>query len=584
VFGKLLAAFLVVIATTTIALDFTLRRDWENSLLTQITESLTQKTRLFAARVQHDKTVTLTELVKEEAEAAQARATVIDSSGKVLADSEADPATMENHATSSRPEFIAALHGQTGNNVRTSHTLGINFLYVAAPVPGGAVRLAYPLATIQATIGQVHMRILWASMIAVVAATILAGLMAQLIARRLQRVVVFAEQIATGNLSARVAESSHDEIAQVASALDRTARKWEESFAALERSRSELETLLNSIQDAVVAVAADRRLHWVNGAMLRLLGRSIRVGSQLTDVVRDPGALRAIEESISLRQVRSARAVSISPGRMFSLTAAPMPGGGAVAVLHDMTEIERVEKTRRDFIANVSHELRTPLTSVQGYTETLLDAVPPSDVRVREFLEIIRKNSDRMARLTNDLLTLARVESGEQKMEFQPVEARALLEDALTNFRDLAQGINLRVELEECPAILVAADRHAIQQVFSNLLENAMKYAHAGEEIRVGAHETADGAEFYVRDLGPGIASEHLPRIFERFYRVDKARSKETGGTGLGLAIVKHIILNHGGKVRVESQLNHGSTFFFTLSRSAEELRAEEIHHKFTVS
>jgi two-component system phosphate regulon sensor histidine kinase PhoR len=308
------------------------------------------------------------------------------------------------------------------------------------------------------------------------------------------------------------------------------------------------------------------------------------VGSQLTDVVRDPGALRAIEESISLRQVRSDRAVSISPGRMFSLTAAPMPGGGAVAVLHDMTEIERVEKTRRDFIANVSHELRTPLTSVQGYTETLLDTVPPSDVRVREFLEIIRKNSDRMARLTNDLLTLARVESGEQKMEFQPVEARALLEDALTNFRDLAQGINLRVELEECPAILVAADRHAIQQVFSNLLENAMKYAYSGEEIRVGARETADGAEFYVRDLGPGIASEHLPRIFERFYRVDKARSKETGGTGLGLAIVKHIILNHGGKVRVESQLNHGSTFFFTLSRSAEELPAEEIHHKFTVS
>ncbi|HTD22827.1 MAG TPA: ATP-binding protein [Terriglobales bacterium] len=582
VFGKLLAAFLLVIATTTITLDLTLRRDWENSLQREITASLTQKTHLFAARVQHDKTLPLVQLVQEEATAAGARATVIDSSGKVLADSEANPDTMENHAT--RPEFIAALQGQTGSNIRTSHTLGIDFLYVAAPIPGGAVRLAYPLSSIQADIAQVRRRILWASVLAVLAAMIFAGLMAHSIARRLRRVVLFAEQIAAGDLSARVAEFSHDEIAQVGSSLDRTARKLEESFSALERSRSELETLLNSIQDAVIAVSSGRHTQWVNGAMVRLVGRNVRPGSPLTDVLRDPAALRAIEESISSRQVRSARAVSISPGRMYSVTAAPMSGGGAVAVLHDMTEIERVEKTRRDFIANVSHELRTPLTSVQGYTETLLDAVPQSEVRTREFLEVIRKNADRMARLTNDLLTLARVESGEQKMEFQPVEARALLEDALTNFHDLTQGINFHVDLENCPAVVVAADRHAILQVFSNLIENAVKYAHSGSEVKIGARETPDGAEFYVRDFGPGIASEHLPRIFERFYRVDKARSKETGGTGLGLAIVKHIILNHGGSVRVESQLNRGSTFFFGLLRSAEELPAEEIHHKFTVS
>ena len=578
----MLVAFLLVIAATTVTLDLTLRRDWENSLLHEITGSLTQKTRLFAARVQHDKSVPLAQLVKEEAGSAEARATVIDASGKVLADSDANPQTMENHAT--RPEFIAALHGQTGSNVRTSHTLGIDFLYVAVPIPGGAVRLAYPLASVQEVMAQVQKRVLWASLLAVLVATVLAGVMAHSIARRLRRVVLFAEQIAAGNLSARVAESSTDEIGKVASALDHTARQWEESFTALERSRSELETLLNSIQDAVVAVAADRRLQWVNGTMLRLLGRNVRVGSPLTDAVRDPGVLRAIEESISFHQVRSARAVSLFPGRTFSVTAAPMPGGGAVAVLHDITEIERIEKTRRDFIANVSHELRTPLTSVQGYTETLLDTVSPSDSRVREFLEIIRKNSDRMARLTNDLLTLARVESGEQKMEVQPVQARALLEDAITNFRDLAQGMNLGVQLEECPPVVVAADRHAIQQVFSNLLENAMKYAHSGSQVSVGARETAGGAEFYVRDFGPGIASEHLPRIFGRFYRVDKARSKETGGTGLGLAIVKHIILNHGGKVRVESQLNHGSTFFFTLPGSADELPLEEIHDKFTVS
>ena len=439
-------------------------------------------------------------------------------------------------------------------------------------------------STIQAAGSHLWQSVLWASAVAVFAAMVLAGFMARSIARRLERMVLFAEQIATGNLSARVAESSNDEIAQVGSALDRTARKLQESFAALERSRSELETLLNSIQDAVIAVSSDRRMQWVNGAMTRLLGRNVRVGSPLTDLLRDPGALSAIEECVSSRQVRSARTISISPRRIFTLTAAPMPGGGAVAVLHDITEIERVEKTRRDFIANVSHELRTPLTSVQGYTETLLDTVSQSDVRAREFLEVIRKNAERMARLTNDLLALARVESGEQKMEFESVEPRLLLEEAATGARVLAQGIDVRVDLEDCPSVLVSADRHAIHQVFSNLIENAVKYAQSGEEVRVGARETADGVEFYVRDFGQGIASEHLPRLFERFYRVDKARSKETGGTGLGLAIVKHIILNHGGKVRVESQLNHGSTFFFTLPRSAEELPSEEIHHKFTVS
>lgn len=439
-------------------------------------------------------------------------------------------------------------------------------------------------STLQAADSHSWQSALWASAVAIFIAMILAGFMARSIAARLERMVHFAEQIATGNLSARVSESSNDEIAQVGSALDRTARKLEESFAALERSRRELETLLNSIQDAVIAVSGDRRMQWVNGAMTRLLGRNVRVGSPVTDILRDPGALSAIEECIQLRQVRSARTISISPRRIFSLTAAPMPGGGAVAVLHDITEIERVEKTRRDFIANVSHELRTPLTSVQGYTETLLDTVPPSEQRTREFLEVIRKNAERMARLTNDLLALARVESGEQKMEFEPVEARILLQEAITGSRVLVQGINIRVELDECPPTVVVADRHTIQQVFSNLIENAMKYAQSGEKVRIGARETAEGVEFYVRDFGPGIASEHLPRLFERFYRVDKARSKETGGTGLGLAIVKHIILNHGGKVRVESQLNHGSTFFFTLPRAAEELPSEEIHHKFTVS
>jgi two-component system phosphate regulon sensor histidine kinase PhoR len=241
-----------------------------------------------------------------------------------------------------------------------------------------------------------------------------------------------------------------------------------------------------------------------------------------------------------------------------------------VAVLHDLTESERLEKTRRDFIANVSHELRTPLTSIQGYTETLLDGTAENG-HVREFLEIIRKNAIRMSRLTEDLLTLARVESGEQRFDPQPVSSAELLQDAIESFREIARSQGVDLIVEDSAAGFVNADREAIHQVFSNLIDNAMKYAGGGKRVVLGARPAPDAVEFYVRDFGPGIPSEHLPRLFERFYRVDKARSRESGGTGLGLAIAKHVVLAHSGSIRAESELNHGSTFFFRLPLAAIE-------------
>jgi len=290
-----------------------------------------------------------------------------------------------------------------------------------------------------------------------------------------------------------------------------------------------------------------------------------------------------VNEAISTREVKTARATSIVPGRAFDVTAAPLPEGGAVAVLRDLTETERVEKTRRDFIANVSHELRTPLTSIQGYAETLLDSAPENTAPTREFLEIIRKNSSRMSRLTEDLLTLARVESGETRFDSEPVPPAELLHDAEESFREIARthGIDLQIQNspahhlqssnfpgpnplpENLPSVL--ADREAIHQVFSNLIDNALKYGASGGRIVLGARAVPHAVEFFVQDFGGGIASEHLPRLFERFYRVDKARSRESGGTGLGLAIAKHIMLAHGGSIRAESDLAHGSTFLFTL-------------------
>jgi two-component system phosphate regulon sensor histidine kinase PhoR len=332
----------------------------------------------------------------------------------------------------------------------------------------------------------------------------------------------------------------------------------------LQTSQHQLETLLNSMQDAVIAVSADDRVQWANQAMDKLVPQHTRKNAPLVETVRDPDFLTAVREASELRKVYSARAASILPGRTFDVTAAPMPGGGAVAVLRDLTETERVEKTRRDFIANVSHELRTPLTSIQGYTETLLDSAPENN-HSREFLDIIRKNALRMSRLTEDLLTLARVESGEQRFDIQPVTPADLLQEVVQSFRELSRAQNVDLKVEDFAATQVGADPEAIHQVFSNLVDNALKYAASGGRIVLGARPVFQAVEFYVQDFGPGIPSEHLARLFERFYRVDKARSRESGGTGLGLAIAKHIVLAHRGNIRAQSDLNHGSTFLFTL-------------------
>jgi two-component system phosphate regulon sensor histidine kinase PhoR len=562
--------FLLVIGVTAITLQLTVRAVWERTLREQIERNLKQKTLMFAHRVDAGGVQSLVDITAQEGQAAGTRATVIDPTGKVLADSEVDPGTMENH--SHRKEFASALAGQVGVDERRSEPLGIPFIYVAVPVSGGAVRLAYPLPEIEITDRPLGLALFWGSLTAFAFALLVAAIAAQFVGWRLQRIVNFAERVAGGDLTARIASTSTDEIGQVATALDKTTRRVEESFARVQTSQRELETLLNSMQDAVIAVDVDGRVQWANRGMDRLLLRAPRLNAPLIDSVRDPDFLAAIQEAARDHVVTSARSNTIVSGRTFDVTAAPMPGGGAVAVLRDLTETERMEKTRRDFIANVSHELRTPLTSIQGYTETLLDGAI-EDNHVRDFLEIIRKNGARMSRLTEDLLTLARVESGEHRFDMQQVSADELLQAALESFHEVARtyGVELVIE-NSVPSANVNADREAIHQIFSNLIENAMKYAATGKKVILGARAAERGVEFgvefYVRDFGPGISSEHLPRLFERFYRVDKARSRESGGTGLGLAIAKHIVLAHGGTIRAESELNHGSTFFFTLMAS----------------
>ncbi len=563
IFFKMMLVFLLVIGATAITLQLTVHKVWERTLREQVERNLRQKTLMFAYRVEADRQHSLADIAAQEGQAAGARATVIDPTGKVLADSEADPSAMGNHAQ--RPEFVSALAGRVGMDERRSQTLGVPFLYVAAPVSGGAVRLAYPLPEMEITDRPLAVALFWGSLAAFVFAVLVAAASSQLVGRRLERIVNFAERVASGDLTARIASTSTDEIGQVAAALDKTTRGVEESYARVQTSKRELETLLNSMQDAVIAVDVDGRVQWANRGMNRLLLRAPRLNAPLIDSVRDPDFLAAIQKASHEQVVTSARSNTIASGRTFDVTAAPMPGGGAVAVLRDLTETERMEKSRRDFIANVSHELRTPLTSIQGYTETLLDGQLVVN-HVREFLEIIRKNAARMSRLTEDLLTLARVESGEHRFDLQSVTVEELLQDAQESFQEVARSYDVELVVENAvPAGHVNADREAIHQIFSNLIENALKYAASGKKVILGARAAEIGVEFYVTDFGPGISSEHLPRLFERFYRVDKARSRESGGTGLGLAIAKHIVLAHGGTIRAESELNHGSSFVFTL-------------------
>jgi len=572
VFTKLFFSFVVVLFLGMVVLDFSLRQVMEQSLRAQAEESLVGEARLLAAHLSASgpeslDAQSLQRIARLDGTAAGGEVTIFNAQGRVVASSQ-DNASQDTPLPEDEvlvPEVAAVVdQHQSLGRARRGGTL-----YVAVPAGPLVVRLAYSLNGVPAAVHVLRRGIVLASLLSLVVATLLAAWLAQRAAKRLARIVVFANRIAAGDLSARVEEGNLDEISAVAHALDVTASRLEHSFHALESSRSELTALLDSMQEAVIAINPQGQVSWCNAVMQRIALSPVQEGRALVNSVRDPEVLSAVGSALTLRQASRRRATSVSPGKIFEVNAAPMPGGGAVAVLHDVSEIERSETTRRDFVANVSHELRTPLTCITGYVETLLDDGGLSN-QAREFLQIILKNASRMNRLTEDLLALASVESGDYKLRLEKIQASRLVEEAVGSLAGLVLDSAAILEVGETTDESVMADLDALSQVFGNLVENAMKYGKSGGRVQVGARKQEAMVEFYVQDFGPGIAYEHLPRIFERFYRVDKARSRESGGTGLGLAIAKHIVQAHGGHIRVESELGFGATFLFRLPSVAD--------------
>jgi two-component system phosphate regulon sensor histidine kinase PhoR len=416
------------------------------------------------------------------------------------------------------------------------------------------------------------------------AAALVFGLVFSLFLRRqlqvqLGRVVQMVKALPTfGQVKPHFAE-----LDDVIGVLQTSAERLRKALEAADDDRSQLESVLDSMQDAVVAVDGSGRIQWTNGPLQLLIpgtpGSSVRVGQALVQTIRDPEVLECVATALEAKQLCSRRTTTMVTGRIFEVNASPMPGGGAVAVLHDVTRMEEVERTQRDFVANVSHELRTPLTSITGYVETLLDMFEggrevPAE-HAREFLNTILKNATRMNRLTEDLLVMARVEAPKVELRPQPVPADILVNDAVQAVAGLLQENEAELLVEDVTDCQVFADADAVLQVFVNFIENAIKYGRprtgGGARLIVRAREVTepyDAVEFSVQDFGTGIPSEHLPRIFERFYRVDKTRSRDSGGTGLGLSIARHIVQTQSGSIWAESSLGSGSTFLFTLPKA----------------
>ena len=510
------------------------------------------------------------------------RITVISADGTVVADSHEAPGRMENHG--SRPEVLQALAGGLGRSERLSGTLGEPMMYVALPLavggepPVAVLRAAISLKAVESQVGALFAKVLIGGFFSAILALALAFWVSRRISRPLEQLRSGAEKFSAGYLQYRLEVPGPAELAALARTMNQMAAQLQERIDAVISQRNEFETVLASMVEGVVAIDPQGRVMSFNAAFSRMLAvpaGQIK-GRDIHEIIRDRSFHQLLAESALQNRLMQGDFIVRQPlERIFDTHCVPLAGAaaapaGTLVVLHDVTRMRRLENVRRDFVANVSHEIRTPLTAIKGFVETLMQAAEDPEER-RRFLSIIQRHVNRLNDILDDLLALARLEQrGEgATVRFESTPLRGVLETAAQLVQWKADLRGVRLELD-CPLdIIVKVDVTLLEQALINLMDNAVKYSPEKEAVQVAALQSDGEVQIWVRDHGPGIPQKYQPRIFERFFRVDKARSRKLGGTGLGLAIVKHICQVHGGRVSVESSSGRGSTFTIHLPLAA---------------
>jgi two-component system phosphate regulon sensor histidine kinase PhoR len=582
-FWKLGFAFFALLIAVLLPVDYyaqrALRRDYERSGFDQLAAiarialaSPPQGSSLSAT--QTEDSAKLRDWVTKMA-ASGVRVTVIAADGLVLADSQSDPSTMENHA--GRPEIKDAFAGGAGQSIRHSVTINRDLLYYAvrlsaADVSPVVLRFALPLQTVDEEILAFRRRLWLASLIMLFVTGTASLLISRSFSARVERLQMFSQRVAEGDFRPIEADRSGDALEALAASLNESAARLDRSIRTLTDERNLSAAILGSMVEGVAVVNANERLLFANQGFAAILELDTppQSGSALVEIVRQTELLEAVRQVLQgERRVEAEIVTGTLRQHFFAVTVASVraaENSGAVIVLHDVTDLRNLERVRRDFVANVSHEFRTPLTAIQGFSETLLaGAINDPENRVK-FLEIIQEHSRRLARLTEDLLMLSKMDADRLDLEIRRLSVSQFVESCVESAqrpaaeKDLRISVNLQDRLPD-----IAADRRRLAEVLQNLLDNATQYTPSGGQIMVSASSDGNEVKITVSDTGIGIPQVDQPRIFERFYRVDVARSREVGGTGLGLSIAKHLVEVHGGRIWVESEIGQGSQFHFTV-------------------
>jgi len=576
---QLFVTYLVLIAVLTLTMSFGAESLLRRHLLRAVEDDVRRELDLGRAIYDMSPAASADSVAAMLGRLSGRRVTLVDAAGGVLGESAERPTVAEPPSDyRARPEIRGALETGRGRAIRRSETLATDHLYLASRTARGEViRFAVPLVEINRAIRDVQRAIFGVGLLGVVLAGLFSFGFSLLVTRPMRRMSEVARAIAGGDLARRIRLGREDELGELANALNTLAEELQRRLLQLEGERAEMQALIDSMSEGVLALSPAGTLRRANPAARRIfsLGQGTE-GSPPERVSRRPDFLRLVADALGGRSV-PARELT-AEGRSLLATAHPLPQGGAVMVFLDISELRRLEGVRRDFVANASHELKTPLTAIRGYSETLLDPELSPDL-IRRFARVIKSNSDRLQRIVDDLLDLSRIESGQWRIDPSPIDLEALVRDVwAAQFRESEALPELAIEIPEDRA-MVQADLGAMQQVFSNLIGNSIRYSSEGGRITVAAGPIASAPDgrrpadpehwtaVEVRDTGSGIPAQHLSRIFERFYRVDPARSREEGGTGLGLAIVKNLVEAHGGWVEAESDVGHGTTIRLILPR-----------------